>query len=125
MAKRIIFSGSRHWTNPTPIESRLKTLLAVHPDAVVVHGGARGLDSMVGSIATQLGLAVEIHRADWSKWGRAAGPKRNQLMVDLGADHAFAYPLDGSKGTWDFVRKAKMAGIPVDVYQQQLTEVIK
>jgi len=116
MAGRFIFSGSRHWTNPTPIEYRLKALFAIQPASTVVHGGARGLDSMVGSIATQLGLAVEIHRADWSKWGKAAGPKRNQLMVDLGADYAFAYPLDGSKGTWDFVRKAERAGIPVDVY---------
>jgi hypothetical protein len=45
----------------------------------------------------------------------AQGHYRNQQMVDAGATICFAFPLDGSVGTWDCVRRARAAGIPVRI----------
>lgn len=42
-----------------------------------------------------------------------AGLVRNQLMVDLGADICLAFPLPGSRGTWDCMGRAEAAGIKV------------
>jgi len=51
-------------------------------------------------------------RAKWSKHGRAAGPIRNQEMIDeCKPDLVVAFP--GGRGTADMVRRAKAAGIRV------------
>jgi hypothetical protein len=57
-----------------------------------------------------------VHYADWSSFGELAGPMRNQAMVDTGVDICLAFPLLGSRGTWDCVRRAQASGVPVIVY---------
>lgn len=54
----------------------------------------------------------EVHDADWNEYGRAAGPIRNQEMVDAGADVCLAFPT-GGPGTRDCMRRARDAGIRV------------
>lgn len=86
---------------------------------VVVHGAAPGVDRAAADWAGRLHAAgdhvdEEPHPANW-KDGRKAGPIRNQKMVDLGADLCIAFPIEGSIGTWDCVRKARKAGIEVMV----------
>lgn len=82
---------------------------------VVVHGAARGVDRMaadwaVGHFMWGEHVDQEAHPATWTD-GKKAGPIRNQKMVDLGADLCIAFPIEGSIGTWDCVRKARKAGI--------------
>jgi hypothetical protein len=98
-------------------------------DTILVHGAAPGADTMAAEIWTRGGLSVEAHPADWDrpcdtscyhrpreKNGRSycplAGHYRNQHMVDLGADLLLAFPMPGSRGTWDCLRRAKVAEIP-------------
>ena len=83
-------------------------------DTVVVHGGAAGADRLAGDVVAGMGYAVEVFKADWEGNGRRAGPIRNQWMVNAGADVCLAFPLAGSVGTWDCVRRARAAGIPVE-----------
>lgn len=42
-----------------------------------------------------------------------AGPRRNRGMVDLGADVMLAAPLGRSYGTWNCMKFARSAGIPI------------
>ena len=53
--------------------------------------------------------------ADWTKHGKAAGPIRNQKMLDECPDLVVAFP--GGKGTADMVRRAMKAGIDCWVFQ--------
>jgi len=46
-------------------------------------------------------------------------------MVDAGADIAYAFPIEGSKGTWDLVKRAQKAGIPVQVYGEDFGTIRK
>jgi hypothetical protein len=62
------------------------------------------------------GAEVEPHPADWDRHGRAAGPIRNSEMVKSGANWCLGFPSPGSRGTWDCIRKAADAGIPVRIY---------
>jgi hypothetical protein len=49
--------------------------------------------------------------ADWEKWGTAAGPKRNQMMLDQKPDIVLAFP--GGRGTADMIARAEQAGVEV------------
>jgi ABC-type Fe3+-hydroxamate transport system substrate-binding protein len=50
--------------------------------------------------------------ADWIKYGKSAGPKRNMEMI-LSAKPDLVVAFPGSKGTADMISKAKAAGIEV------------
>lgn len=81
----------------------------------VVHGGCpTGVDAHADDIARTLNLMLEVHPANWGVFGRAAGPVRNQEMVDKGADMCLAFPWrDSYRGTADCMRRAALAGITV------------
>jgi hypothetical protein len=116
---RILFSGSRTFFDDQVVVLMLERLIAKAKDVTamtIVHGGAPGLDSIVGVLAKSRGMQVEIHRADWHIHGNAAGVIRNQKMVDLGADLLVAYPLPEGKGTQDCIQRAVKAGIPTLVF---------
>ena len=117
---RILITGSRHWTDRTALASAMSRALTylgsyigANHSAVLVHGGAKGADAVAADIADNWGWTVEEHPADWDADGRRAGPLRNQRMVDAGADIVLACPMPGSKGTWDCMKRAVEAGIPV------------
>lgn len=114
---RILVTGSRAWTDRDAILhalDRVATEAGVAPGLVtVVHGTARGADSLADSAARQLGMRVERHPADWQLHGKSAGHRRNAEMVQLGADLTLAFPLGESRGTRGAMRLAREAGIPV------------
>lgn len=77
---------------------------------VIVSGCARGADTLGIEWAEANGIEVARFPADWHTHGRAAGPIRNQQMLDEGKlDLVVAFP--GGRGTADMVRRAKAAGI--------------
>lgn len=114
---KVLVCGSRNWSNI----SRLRRVMAWLPDdAIVIHGGCRGADQMAASTAKKFGMEVVEYKADWSRHGKAAGPIRNQLMLDDGKPDmviAFADDVSTTRGTLDMVQRAKAAGVPVLVVQ--------
>ena len=78
----------------------------------VVSGMAPGADSFAAEWAERFGFVLHKFPADWGKHGRAAGPIRNQQMLDEGKpDIVIAFP--GGRGTADMVKRAKAAGLRV------------
>lgn len=116
MPTRIIITGDRHWGCFALAEAIIHRLAERYgwDDLVIVHGAATGVDASFGEACSLHDVTQESHPADWSK-GKAAGPIRNQEMVDAGADFAIAVHrnLAGSRGTRDCVRRCLSAGIPV------------
>jgi len=51
--------------------------------AMVLSGGARGIDESGENWALRNGIPVMRVNADWDKHGRAAGPIRNRRMAEL------------------------------------------
>jgi hypothetical protein len=78
----------------------------------VIHGGARGADDAAGQWAESEGVPVTVYRAQWEKHGNAAGPLRNQKMIEEGKPDVVV-ALPGGRGTADMVRRAKDAGVKV------------
>lgn len=75
----------------------------------VVTGCAPGPDSAGERWALEHCIKVQQFPADWGRYGRAAGPVRNQEMADYGTCLMAFY--DGrSKGTADMIRRMKAQG---------------
>ena len=113
---RVLMCGSRDWIDPEPIRKAFER----HQVTVCIHGGARGADTLAGREAALRGIPVAAFRAEWERYGRGAGPIRNQRMVDEGAPElviAFHSDIEESRGTADMVRRAIQAGIPTEVIQ--------
>jgi hypothetical protein len=113
--RRVIVTGSRTWTDPQAIEAVLRDL---PHDVLIVHGAHwQGADAIADEIALRLGLAVERHPADWERYGRSAGPRRNEEMATAGAERCIAFRSPGrSAGTDDMIARARVHGIPVDLH---------
>lgn len=78
----------------------------------VVSGMASGADSFAAEWALRFGFPLYEFPADWRAHGKAAGPIRNQRMIDEGKpDLVIAFP--GGRGTADMVRRARAACISV------------
>lgn len=58
--------------------------------------------------------SLTVHKADWDKHGKAAGPIRNSLIV-ADCDEVIAFWDGVSRGTLDTIRKATKAGKPVRI----------
>lgn len=107
---RILVCGGRNLEPELWVLAWLRKYL--QPEDVVIHGGARGADSIAGDFATGMGCEVLVFPAEWGKHGYAAGPIRNQQMIDEGKpDLVLAFP--GGRGTADMVRRAEAAKIKV------------
>lgn len=121
---RLLVTGSRNWTDRAVMWHALRN--AWHEltgqgfeHVVLVHGAARGADSLAAQVWSAAGLTVETHPADWDGHGLEAGPIRNTHMVGLGAELCLAFPLGKSVGTRHCMREAERAGIPVRVISQR------
>lgn len=105
--------GSRTYKSPNHPKRLLELVLALSgPIFSIVSGGARGVDSWASEAAVDLGLRLTEHNADWDRYGRSAGFRRNQMIVDS-SDLLIAFWDFNSKGTRDTVVKALRAGKPV------------
>ena len=111
---RILVCGGREWNNAARILARLAPL---GPGHTIVHGAARGADTLAGHAAHSLGLTVETFPADWNKHGKKAGILRNLQMLDTKPDLVIAFhpSIETSKGTGHTVKEARRRGIPVEV----------
>ena len=116
---RVLITGSRHWNDEATMLARFRELDGTMEEVTIVHGNAAGADHMAGVLAMVLMFKVEVYPADWQHHGKAAGPLRNQVMVDAGAALGLAFPWPESKGTWDCVRRAADAGIPVEIIKRE------
>jgi YspA, cpYpsA-related SLOG family len=111
---RILVTISRDWDDYQAIEDALCTAdprTGFHK-VTVVHGASH-MDWFVAGVAHMLGMDLEAHPADWAKHGKAAGPIRNQEMVDAGADLCLAFIKNASPGATGCASKAEAAGIEV------------
>ena len=118
---RILVTGSRDWDDDPLLYTTLGMAAQEHgsPDriTVIVHGACpRGADRTADVWARNHQIAVERHPAEWDKYGKAAGFRRNAEMVALGADLCLAFIKYNSRGATHCADLAEKAGIPVRRY---------
>lgn len=112
MRQRVLVCGGRGYEDRVSLFKVLDAAHYANPIECLIHGAARGADSLAADWALDRDVLCKAYPADWDRDGRAAGPIRNQRMLDEGKPHmVVAFP--GGRGTADMIRRAEKAGVPV------------
>jgi hypothetical protein len=79
----VVACGGRElaW-EPGAVRTALLAAVSCRWVLALFHGGARGADQLVECQAQALGWPVRQRRAEWLRLGMAAGPIRNQAMLE-------------------------------------------
>lgn len=123
---RIQITGSRDFTSQEIVHDAIVDRM-VFPfregePVTVVHGGAKGADSLAGEAMRDYSwVTVEVHPADWDRYGKSAGYRRNAEMIALNPDVVLAFKKlgSGNKGTQHTIDIANKAGVPVIEYWEE------
>ncbi len=110
---RVLVCGGRDFGDRDLVVNTLSGLWETRGRiSAVIHGSCAGADTLADDWALWNGVVSHPFVAQWTRLGRAAGPIRNQQMLDEGKpDLVVAFP--GGRGTADMVRRARAAGVEV------------
>jgi len=113
---RVVVCGSRSWRDASAMEAALRRLPR---GSQIVHGDARGADRTAGSVAERLGHYVARMPAEWERYGKSAGMRRNeQMLTCVKPDLVMAFWDGSSRGTRNMIDRARRAGVRVRVYRE-------
>jgi len=112
MSFNLAVVGSRHFTDYGLFRNVMDNVRT--PITSMVSGGCRGADTLAKRYADEHDIPMVIFYPDWDRYGKSAGYRRNQLIVER-ADALIAFPSRRSIGTWHSVDLARAKGIPVHV----------
>lgn len=111
---RVIICGGRDYQDRRRVYSVLDEMHARTPITALIHGNARGADSLANDWAAGKVKTLTFNPL-WEEHGKSAGPKRNQKMLDEGKpDLVVAFP--GGRGTADMIARAEAAAVKVVQY---------
>jgi hypothetical protein len=117
---KVLICGSRNWSDINPIKMVIDSL---ESGDMVIHGAAPGAGSIAGELAEKRGdLLIEARPADWNKYGKSAGPRRNIEMLNLRPDRVYAFPTSDSVGTYHAMKEAERMGIHVIACKKVIDE---
>ena len=112
---RLLVCGGRSFglvhSEKLTISSALQTLHNMRRITLLIHGAARGADSIAASIAHANQITCAAFPANWALHGKSAGARRNTMMLQAQPDLILAFP--GGRGTADMVCKALQGGFTV------------
>jgi len=129
---RILVCGSRSIVDKKFITSTLKQvfveLIKANRDEThtVITGGAKGPDKIANDWAERQWerngyiKSSIVYPAEWEKYGRSAGMKRNAEMLQSGVDLVIAFWDGKSSGTLNTINTACKMGIKGRIYSPDL-----
>lgn len=115
----IIISGSRTISDMEILSSAI--FESGFPIDVVIHGDARGIDSLAKKWCKINSIPAIEFKAHWLEFGKKAGPLRNYEMIKYAKENcecggALVAIWDGeSRGTFNTIMQAHKAGLRVFV----------
>ena len=103
--KKVIVTGGRDYDDRAKIRDVLNF---INPD-MVIQGGASGADLLAKKWADANVKDLSTVEAQWAKYGKSAGPRRNREMLDLHPG-ALVLAFPGGIGTSDCIKAALERG---------------
>ena len=120
---RIIIAGSRMFNDYRKMSESLDDLglhiINTIDPIEIISGHAPGADALGERFAKAYGYPLTIFPAEWNKYGKAAGPIRNEKMAKYAAEAdrgiLVAFPIEESRGTMNMIKLAKQYGLEVNI----------
>lgn len=125
---KLLICGDRNYTGENQMKYYIENATRLIPYEslakidLIIEGGAKGADALAKKIAIEKNIPVAEEKADWLHQGRAAGPIRNQLMLDKYHPDivlVFHHNITRSLGSRDMMRKAVHAHIPTYLIERE------
>lgn len=119
MIKHIVIAGCRDFNDYKEAKEYIDFCISNIRKAntiIILSGGASGADALGERYAKENGFKIERHPADWDKYGRSAGPKRNKRMAEI-SDYVICFWDGKSRGTKSMIEYAKKYGKPIRIKQ--------
>lgn len=115
---KLIVAGSRDYNDEAFLYSKLNEVYYTYSelcniDCIIV-GGCRGVDTIAKQWALDLYIPVKEYPADWEKYGKGAGPRRNEEMAKI-ATHLIAFKSSKSTGTQNMITLANKYNLWVKI----------
>lgn len=109
---RALVCGGRDYTNYEHICEVLSSFEDSKGNKItfLIHGGARGVDTLAGKWALATRIPFKVFHANWQQYGKSAGHIRNAKMLKEGQpDVVIAFP--GGNGTANMMMQTVAAKI--------------
>lgn len=105
---KVIVCGSRDFEDYERLKKWLDHLFSLRSreEITIITGGARGADSLGYQYAIEKRISSIVLQANWDKYGKRAGPIRNEEMAKI-ATHCVAFWDGISPGTSNMIGLAK------------------
>ena len=117
--KRVVIGGCRYYHNYEDfscfVDFCLSRIKKEHK-IIILSGHCTGVDMMAERYAKENKFDLEIYPAEWDKYGKSAGPRRNREMV-LKADFIIAFWDGKSRGTHSLIDYASNFKKPFKIYR--------
>ena len=116
---KVIIAGSRGFSNYKLLKETCNNVLREKKkthNIVIISGGAKGADKAGEQYAQDCDYDLEIYPADWKKFGKSAGFRRNEQMAEV-ADGLIAFWDGKSNGTKHMIDIANEKGIKIKVVE--------
>ena len=117
MTKRVVVAGCRNFNEYEKAKKYINICISkikTKYELIFLSGGCRGADSLGERYAKENGYKIERHPADWIKFGKSAGPKRNREMAEA-ADFVICFWDNKSRGTKSMVEHTKKLNKPLKI----------
>ena len=114
---KVIIAGGRHFNDYELLKERcdyyLQGVLHTH-NVIIISGHATGADSLGERYAKEKGLECDTHPADWNRYGKSAGYRRNAEMA-ASSDALIAFWNGESLGTKHMINLAEKHHLQVEI----------
>lgn len=111
---KIIIAGGRDFNDYKLLSESCDYFLQNQSEIEIVSGTANGADKLGEQYGEEKGHQIKKFPANWDKYGKSAGFKRNIEMADY-ADALIAFWDGKSKGTSHMINEAKNKNLKVRI----------
>ncbi len=117
MIKRVIIAGCRDYENYSEAKNFINLCLSNIKNGneiIILSVGCKGADKLGERYAEEIGYRIEVFPAEWEKYSKKAGLKRNEEM-SMACDCAVIFWDGKSKGTRSMINLARKHNKPIRI----------
>lgn len=117
MIKKIVIAGCRDYNNYDEAKKYIDFCISkikLKYDLVFISGCCRGADMLGERYAKEHDYKIDRFPANWEKYGKSAGPKRNMKMAEI-CDYAICFWDGKSNGTKSIINFIKNKNKPIRI----------